>query len=125
MLAQKIPGDTPYDESCGRGRGLASFAFAGSLALPAQAQEWVLPMAAKPEDVGLSSTQLKRLEAATQKHVDDGLVPGAVMLVARRGKVAWVSTLGKRDPAASPDPMKADLDLPHLFHDQADRQPRR
>ena len=84
--------------------GLALLATAG----PANAQDWALPMAAKPEDVGLSSTQLKRIEAATQKHVDEGLVPGAVMLVARRGKVAWVSTLGKRDPAASPDAMKAD-----------------
>ena len=84
--------------------GLALLVTAGS----ASAQEWALPMAAKPEDVGLSSSQLKRIEAVTQKHVDDGLVPGAVMLVARRGKVAWVSTLGKRDPAASPDPMKAD-----------------
>jgi CubicO group peptidase (beta-lactamase class C family) len=79
-----------------------------AVAVGANAQEWALPMAAKPEEVGLSSAQLKRLEAVTQKHVDDGLVPGAVMLVARRGKVAWVSTLGKRDPAASPDPMKAD-----------------
>jgi CubicO group peptidase (beta-lactamase class C family) len=89
--------------------GLASFAFAGAMIAPrAHAEGWVLPMAAKPEEVGLSSTQLKRIDAVTQKHVDDGLVPGAVMLVARRGKVAWVSTLGKRDPAASPDPMKAD-----------------
>ncbi|WP_425064441.1 serine hydrolase domain-containing protein [Reyranella sp.] len=83
--------------------GLALLVTAG----PAGAQEWVLPMAAKPEDVGLSSAQLKRVEAVTQKHVDDGLVPGAVMLVARRGKVAWVSTLGKRDVAQG-DPMKAD-----------------
>ena len=67
----------------------------------------VLPMAATPEEVGLSSTQLKKLEAATKQHIDDGLVPGAVMLVARRGKVAWLSVQGKRDPAA-PDPMKAD-----------------
>ncbi|MDI1285974.1 MAG: serine hydrolase [Reyranella sp.] len=66
-----------------------------------------LPMAATPEEVGLSSTQLKRLEAVTKQHIDDGLVPGAVMLVARRGKVAWLSVQGKRDPAA-PDPMKAD-----------------
>ena len=29
------------------------------------------------------------------------------MLVARRGKVAWVSVQGKRDPA-QPDPMKLD-----------------
>jgi CubicO group peptidase (beta-lactamase class C family) len=73
----------------------------------AHAENGVLPMAAKPEDVGLSSTQLKRLEAVTQAHVDFGLVPGAVMLVARRGKIAWVSTLGKRDPAAG-DAMKPD-----------------
>jgi CubicO group peptidase (beta-lactamase class C family) len=66
-----------------------------------------LPMAATPEEVGLSSAQLKRLEAVTKQHIDDGLVPGAVMLVARRGKVAWLSVQGKRDVAA-PDPMKAD-----------------
>ena len=66
-----------------------------------------LPRAATPEEVGLSSTQLKRLEAVTRQHIDSGLVPGAVMLVARRGKVAWLSVQGKRDPAAS-DPMKAD-----------------
>ena len=64
-------------------------------------------MAGKPEDVGLSSTQLKRLEAATKKNIDDGLMPGAVMLVARRGKVAWVSVQGKRAPDAD-DPMKFD-----------------
>ena len=66
-----------------------------------------LPMAGTPEEVGLSSVQLKRLEAVTKQHIDDGLVPGAVMLVARRGKVAWLSVQGKRDPAAG-DPMKAD-----------------
>ena len=66
-----------------------------------------LPMAATPEEVGLSSAQLKKLEAVTKQHIDDGLVPGAVMLVARRGKVAWLSVQGKRDVAAS-DPMKAD-----------------
>jgi CubicO group peptidase (beta-lactamase class C family) len=78
-----------------------------SVATAAHAENGVLPMAGKPEDVGLSSAQLKRLEEATQKHVDSGLVPGAVMLVARRGKIAWVSTLGKRDVAAG-DAMKPD-----------------
>ena len=78
-----------------------------SVATAAHAENGVLPMAGKPEDVGLSSAQLKRLEEVTQKHVDSGLVPGAVMLVARRGKIAWVSTLGKRDVAAG-DAMKPD-----------------
>jgi CubicO group peptidase (beta-lactamase class C family) len=61
----------------------------------------------KPEDVGLSSAQLKRLEAATKQNIDDGLMPGAVMLVARHGKVAWISVQGKRAPD-SDDPMKFD-----------------
>ncbi len=77
----------------------------GSIAT-AQA-ETPVPMAATPEEVGLSSVQLKRLEAVTKAQIDSGLLPGAVMLVARRGKVAWLSVQGKRDPAAG-DPMKAD-----------------
>src|SRR5215212_1447225 len=77
------------------------------MATVAHAENGVLPKAASPEDVGLSSTQLKRLEAATQKNIDDGLMPGAVMLVARHGKVAWVSVQGKRAPDAD-DAMKFD-----------------
>src|SRR6476646_6285693 len=69
--------------------------------------ETPVPMAGKPEEVGLSSAQLKRLEEVTKKHIEDGLVPGAVMLVARRGKIAWLNVQGKRDPA-QPDPMKLD-----------------
>jgi CubicO group peptidase (beta-lactamase class C family) len=67
----------------------------------------VLPLAAKPEDVGLSSSQLARIEAVTQKHIESGTVPGAVMLVARRGKIAWYKTLGFRDRAAQ-DSMRPD-----------------
>jgi CubicO group peptidase (beta-lactamase class C family) len=80
-----------------------------SLALVPGAVRAEMPaqMAGKPEDVGLSSTQLKRLEAATKKNIDDGLMPGAVMLVARHGKVAWVSVQGKRAPDAD-DAMKFD-----------------
>ena len=86
-------------------RGLAMLALV-SLTGAAHAQ-LALPMAASPEEVGLSSVQLKRLEAVTKAHIDEGLLPGAVMLVARRGKVAWVSVQGKRDVAAA-DPMKLD-----------------
>jgi len=78
--------------------------------LAATGNSWadpVLPMAVTPEDVGLSSSQLARIEAVTRKHVETGLVPGAVMLVARRGKIAWQKTLGFRDRAAK-DPMRPD-----------------
>jgi CubicO group peptidase (beta-lactamase class C family) len=67
--------------------------------------ESVLPTA-QPEAVGLSSAQLKRIEETTAKNIDEGLIPGAVMLVARHGKVAWVSVQGKREPNG--DAMKYD-----------------
>ncbi len=85
--------------------GLISVALT-TMAATAQAQ-LALPMAASPEEVGLSSAQLKKLEAVTKAHIDEGLLPGAVMLVARRGKVAWLSVQGKRDPATA-DAMKQD-----------------
>ena len=89
-------------------KSLASVLVLSLAMVPAAVRaEMPAQMAGKPEDVGLSSTQLKRLEAATRKNIDDGLMPGAVMLVARRGKVAWVSVQGKRAPDAD-DAMKFD-----------------
>lgn len=66
-----------------------------------------LPRAASPEEVGLSSAQLARIEAVTRAHIESGMVPGAVMLVARKGKIAWQKTLGYRDREAK-DPMRPD-----------------
>ena len=66
-----------------------------------------LPMASSPEEVGLSSRQLARIEEVTQQHITSGLLPGAVMLVARNGKIAWYKTMGTRDRDAA-DPMKSD-----------------
>ena len=66
-----------------------------------------LPSARTPEEVGLSSAQLKRIEAVTQAHVDSGVVPGAQMLIARKGKIAWQARLGNRDNDTK-DAMPAD-----------------
>jgi CubicO group peptidase (beta-lactamase class C family) len=88
-------------------RSLVVLALASAAATAHAEAPPAVPMAGSPEEVGLSSAQLKKIEAATKKNIDDGLIPGAVMLVARRGKLAWVSAQGKRDPA-SPDPMKVD-----------------
>ncbi len=52
---------------------------------------------ATPEDVGLSSERLERLTAALQGYVDEGRLPGAVALVARRGKIAYLEAVGHRD----------------------------
>jgi CubicO group peptidase (beta-lactamase class C family) len=51
-----------------------------------------------PEDIGLSSARLLRLGAVMSDEVARGRVPGAVALVARRGRVGYYESFGKRDP---------------------------
>jgi CubicO group peptidase (beta-lactamase class C family) len=52
---------------------------------------------AAPEDVGLSSRGLQHLSRHVQGYVDSGRLPGAITLVARRGKVVHFETYGRRD----------------------------
>ena len=54
---------------------------------------------ADPAAVGLSTERLKRLEAVLRADIGEHVIPGAVLLVARRGKVAYFKALGERDPA--------------------------
>jgi CubicO group peptidase (beta-lactamase class C family) len=56
-----------------------------------------LPKASQPEDVGFSSERLKRLTSAFQADVDKGTIPGAVVLIARNGKVAYLQAIGFED----------------------------
>jgi CubicO group peptidase (beta-lactamase class C family) len=53
---------------------------------------------AKPEDVGLLPAGLARLEAVMQREVDSQRLPGAAMLVARGGKVAYRGCVGALRP---------------------------
>ena len=53
--------------------------------------------AAKPEDVGLSSERLARMNKAIHAYVDAGRTPGVVTLIARHGKVVHVDAYGKAD----------------------------
>jgi CubicO group peptidase (beta-lactamase class C family) len=59
-----------------------------------------IPHADKPEDVGLSSERLRRITDVLKSDVDKGLIPGAVVLVARHGKIALHEALGYRDREA-------------------------
>ena len=54
-----------------------------------------------PEDVGMSSARLERLDATLQGYVDSGTLHGAVVLVARQGKIAHVEAFGSRDAQAA------------------------
>ncbi len=66
----------------------------------------VLPVV-EPEAVGLSSQRLERLGAILQADIEQGKIPGAVVLVARRGKIAYFESFGMRDKEAKA-PMKKD-----------------
>ena len=82
---------------------LLGLALAGQL--PA-AQAQVLPIA-KPEEVGLSAQRLNLVGDWLRGEVAQKKIPGAVIMVVRGGKLAYVQTVGQRDPA-SPEPMKVD-----------------
>jgi len=61
----------------------------------------------RPEEVGLSAEKLADLRPAFQKIVDDSTIAGGVAVVARHGKVAYLTSFGYRD-LASKTPMTED-----------------
>jgi CubicO group peptidase (beta-lactamase class C family) len=52
---------------------------------------------ARPEEVDLSPERLKRLTGAFRGYVENGKLAGAVVLIARRGKVAYLQSFGWSD----------------------------
>jgi CubicO group peptidase (beta-lactamase class C family) len=56
---------------------------------------------AMPESVGLSSVRLQRLADAIRRDVDQGKMPGAVVAIARHGKIAYYEAFGFVDKAAN------------------------
>ena len=56
--------------------------------------------AVKPETVGLSSERLERIGTVVQRSIDDKRIAGAVTLVVRRGRIAWLKAQGMEDREA-------------------------
>src|SRR5438270_9119580 len=56
---------------------------------------------AKPEDVGLSSERLARIGETLKADIEAGRIPGAVIAIARRGKLVALDAYGWRDKAAN------------------------
>ncbi|HJN94183.1 MAG TPA: serine hydrolase domain-containing protein [Gammaproteobacteria bacterium] len=52
---------------------------------------------ATPEEVGMSSERLQRINTVMQRHMDAGDIQGAVTIVARRGKLVHLETHGLMD----------------------------
>jgi len=65
-----------------------------------------LPEAA-PEDVGMSSKRLALIDTAMNKAVESGELPGAVVFIARGGKLAYAKSFGWQDKEKK-IPMRAD-----------------
>src|SRR3954452_8256137 len=59
-----------------------------------------LPRAEVPEQIGLSSTRLERLAAAIRQDVEKQVIPGAVVAIARAGRVGYAEAFGWRDREA-------------------------
>ncbi len=68
----------------------------GSLPQPASAQAQT---AAKPEELGLSPAGLAKIGDWMRAEVAGKKIPGAVLMIWRGGKLAYVEAVGQRDPA--------------------------
>src|SRR5947208_15623482 len=55
---------------------------------------------AKPEEVGMSSARLALVGKAINGEIARDQLPGAVLAIARRGKLVYFETFGYRDKAA-------------------------
>ena len=56
-----------------------------------------LPRAERPEQVGLSSERLERITAVITADVERGAIPGAVLAIARSGRIGYAEAIGYRD----------------------------
>jgi CubicO group peptidase (beta-lactamase class C family) len=68
--------------------------------------EALLPVA-RPEELGFDVARLERLTSFFQRDAEAGQIPGAVVLIARHDKVAYLRALGYQDREAR-IPMKPD-----------------
>ena len=55
---------------------------------------------AKPEEVGLSSQRLAKIAEVFNQEIKDQKIPGAVVMIARKGKVAYHEAFGAQDKSA-------------------------
>ena len=66
------------------------------LAVAIQTQGQPLPTG-KPEDSGISAARLARIDQMMQEHVNKKMIPGAVVLLMRNGKVVHQKAFGFKD----------------------------
>ncbi len=85
-------------------RGTITLALLALVSVPASAQRFPV---AEPEDVGLSSERLERIDDTFRRYAEEGRIAGAVGMVLRHGKLVYTGAWGMRDVAGG-DPLEAD-----------------
>ena len=73
-------------------------AFAVALLSRSSAAQSLSP--ATPEQAGMSAQRLAKVATVFKKEIDEGRIPGAVIAVARKGKLVYYESFGFRDKAA-------------------------
>src|SRR6202162_2152595 len=96
-------GGLPMDPT----RVLGALMIAGVICMSSMAQAADPLPRAKPEEVGMSSERLALIGKAVNAEIARGQLPGAVLAIARRGKLAYFKTFGYRDKAGGA-PRKTD-----------------
>jgi CubicO group peptidase (beta-lactamase class C family) len=86
-------------------RRLSAICIFLSLAVSVSAQD--LSKISRPEEAGFSSERLARITKFFQSEVDQGAIPGAVLVVARNGKIVYRQAIGYQDREKK-IPMKPD-----------------
>ena len=86
---------------------LAAMVIATTVSLPVCARELQPLATATPEQVGMSLERLGRITSVLKKEIADAKLPGAVVMVARKGKIVYSDAIGFQDKGAN-TPMKPD-----------------
>lgn len=80
--------------------------FCFAFVLTATAMAGPLPTA-QPNEVGMSSERLNRIDTILKADIEKGKIPGAVVLVSRKGKIVYFKSFGMQDKEKTL-PMKND-----------------
>ena len=86
-------------------RALHVLVLVGAVAIASAAAQ--TPSVVRPESVGMSGLRLARLSDAMRLEVSEGRLPGAVVAVARRGKLVFYESFGQLDRNGTPMPKDA------------------
>jgi CubicO group peptidase (beta-lactamase class C family) len=62
----------------------------------------------EPEQAGFSSEKLTEIDAVVEQALGEKKMPGCVVCIGRRGKIAWLKAYGQKRVEPSEEPMTAD-----------------